>query len=263
MAYACNNGHMYADMPDDALCSHCGEILLMAQGGETQELPSASPMQILEDVSLVINNQPRCPTVLLVDTSGSMFGSKIDQVNRGIQILREEILKDSLASKRVELAIITFNNTATLAQDFATVDQYRHMDFAAGGATHMATAIHKAFDTISSRRKQYRKHNTECYKPMLFLLTDGAPTDDRTLVQQAAARVRKEEKEQVVFFPIGVGSEADMDFLNRLSKRGARKLEEAKFMEFFAWIKDSLSSVSSSNPGDKVALPPVDGWSSI
>ncbi|MBO9633495.1 MAG: hypothetical protein J7578_10300, partial [Chitinophagaceae bacterium] len=58
--------------------------------------------------SFADNPEPRCPCVLLLDTSGSMSGKPIAQLNEGIQTLKKELLADPLASKRVEIAVVTF-----------------------------------------------------------------------------------------------------------------------------------------------------------
>jgi uncharacterized protein YegL len=69
----------------------------------------------------VDNPEPRCPVVLLLDTSGSMQGEPIKALNKGIEIFNESVRRDSLSSLRVEVAIITFGETFQLVQDFVTI----------------------------------------------------------------------------------------------------------------------------------------------
>lgn len=52
------------------------------------------------------NSEPRCPCLLLLDTSGSMVGRPIDELNAGLQTFREELNADALAAKRVEVGLI-------------------------------------------------------------------------------------------------------------------------------------------------------------
>lgn len=58
--------------------------------------------------SFADNPEPRCALVLLLDTSGSMSGEPITELNDAVGMLKDSLLADALASKRVEVAIITF-----------------------------------------------------------------------------------------------------------------------------------------------------------
>jgi uncharacterized protein YegL len=53
------------------------------------------------------NPEPRCPCLLLLDTSGSMQGRPIAALNEGIKVFKDELLGDTLAAKRVEVATLT------------------------------------------------------------------------------------------------------------------------------------------------------------
>ena len=66
-------------------------------------------------VEFAENPEPRVPCVLIVDTSTSMQGPRIDELNKGLQAYKQELLADPLASKRVEVAIVTFGGGAPRA----------------------------------------------------------------------------------------------------------------------------------------------------
>ena len=56
----------------------------------------------------------------------------------------------------------------------------------AGGDTPMGAAIHLALNLVNERKQQYKNYGIAYYRPWIFLVTDGEPTDKEwpTVVQQ-------------------------------------------------------------------------------
>jgi uncharacterized protein YegL len=205
------------------------------------------------------NPESRCPCMLLLDTSGSMSGQAIQQLNEGVRTLKEELMQDSLASKRVEVAMITFGPT-TLESDFQTVDSFNPKYLSAGGDTPIGSAITLGIDLINKRKSVYKENGVGYYKPWIILITDGAPTDHWN---QAAQLVKEGENENAfAFFAIGVEG-ASMDTLSQIAVRTPIKLKGLMFREFFLWLSSSMKMVSSKNPGAPTALLPPSGWGEV
>jgi uncharacterized protein YegL len=208
------------------------------------------------------NPEPRCPCILLLDTSGSMAGAPIDQLNAGLQAFCEGLVKDRLAALRVEVAIITFGRQPVLAQNFVTADQFKPPTLAAGGATPIGAAINLALDTLEARKALYKQSGTGYYRPWIFLITDGEPTDEwKTAAQRVQAA---NENKGVAFFTVGV-DKVDLKLLSQIAPpdRPPRLLRGLEFSNLFVWLSQSLTAVSHSRAGEQVPLKPAAGWTEV
>jgi uncharacterized protein YegL len=204
------------------------------------------------------NPEPRCPCLLLLDTSASMEGEAIEELNRGLAAFKEELSADTLAMKRVELGIVSFGPVRMLA-DFHTPDLFHPPLLNASGDTPMGAAITGGLEMIRQRKDAYKANGISYYRPWIFLITDGAPTDSW---DQAAELVRQgEEAKSFSFFAVGV-DDADMEVLARISVRAPLKLAGLRFSELFAWLSSSLSNVSRSRTNQPVSLQPP-GWAQV
>lgn len=238
------------------------------------------------DPEFVDNPEPRCPCVLLLDTSGSMNDERkvsqaltpvqkllsnsspartvrpINELNAGLVAFRDQLMADELAVKRVEISLITFGPVKRLT-DFQTPDLFHPPRLTAEGDTPMGAAIEMAIELVSERKAAYRQNGISYYRPWIFLISDGEPTDHW---QRAAETVRAgEQAKSFAFFAVGVEG-ANFDILSRISLRQPLRLEGLRFQEMFMWLSSSLSNVSRSKPGDDVPLKnpaTPDGWASI
>lgn len=206
------------------------------------------------------NPEPRCPLLLLLDRSGSMNGAPIAALNNGLVTLKDELAADSLAMKRVEVGIVSFG-PVTIEGSFHTAPNFFPPNLSAQGDTPMGAAIKQAIELVRQRKDDYRANGISFYRPWIFLITDGAPTDEW---QSAAALVREgESAKSFAFFAIGVEG-ANMDILRQISVREPLKLQGLKFRELFQWLSNSMKSVSQSSPD--AATPPIQpprGWTEV
>lgn len=209
------------------------------------------------------NPEPRCPLVLLLDTSYSMNGEPIRLLNEGLLALKDELLSDQLAAKRVEIATVTFG-PVQVQHDFVGASLYAAPNLSTSGDTPMGSAITKGLDLLHRRKDEYRANGIAFYRPWIFLITDGAPTDD---VQGAAAAIREGESSRSFSF-FGVGTpDANMAILKQLSPaRPPLILKDLRFRDLFVWLSNSMRSISRSAPSTEVKLENPSspgGWASV
>lgn len=220
----------------------------------------------LQTAEFADNPSPRCACVVLVDTSGSMQGEKIDRLNEGLQTLKSELCKDAQAADRVEIAVVTFDSEVKVVQDFATPEALTITALSATGLTHMGSGILKALDMVEKRKQIYKQAGIPYYRPWVFMITDGEPQGEGDGVIQSAARAVRsaEENKKAMFFAVGVQG-ANLLQLAQISppNRPPLMLQGLNFRELFLWLSQSQAQVANSNTSDQVALPPPTGWASV
>jgi uncharacterized protein YegL len=220
---------------------------------------------MIPDVQLIDNSEQRTPLVLVLDCSGSMSGEPIDQLNAGLAVLEQELKGDSIACKRVRLLVIKLggNDEAEVAGDWIDAMEFAAPALSANGTTPTGAAVDLALAKIEEEKQRFKQAGVAYTRPWLFLMSDGAPTDDW---QGAAERCRQAEKaNKAAVFPIAVGAGADAGTLGQFSVKGplaVKRLDGLKFRELFLWLSTSMKVVSQSRPGGQVQLPTTDNWSS-
>ena len=245
--------------------------------------------QPFADVSLASNPEPRCPCVLLLDVSGSMAeivadegqvvgesiqkdrnarqvssggNTKIALLNNGLKAYQSDLLRDSLAAQRVEVSIITFGGNVQTVIPFTAANEFDPPTLTAKGDTPMGAAIMQAIKCIEDRKQVYKQNGIHYFRPWIFLITDGVPTD---ALAQASEKIKEGERNKAfAFFAVSV-EEANLNVLNQVSTRVPLLLKNYSFREMFIWLSQSQKSVSQSNPGQEsqIKLVAPTGWASL
>ncbi len=215
----------------------------------------------------VTNPAPRCPVILMLDTSGSMAGQPLRELQSGLEQFLKETSDDETASMSVELEIITFGGDAEIISAFAPVSDIADAPptLNAQGSTPLGEALKLADSELKARRRLYKDKGIASYKPWIVLMTDGCPNDD---YESAAASMKSlGDKGKLQYIGIGIGEEADFDTLREIlpERPGPVKLKGFCFKEFFKWLTDSLKSVSASSVAeqDNVRLGNVTSWADL
>lgn len=219
-----------------------------------------SPFALVEFAE---NAEPRCACVLLLDISGSMNGEPIGALNHGLQQFAAALREDGLAARRVDIAVVTFGDRVDVMAEFGSAQTFNPQPLKASGSTPMGEAINVGIDLLAARQEQYRAGGITPYRPWMFLISDGVPTDSW---DRAARRIEEgERRKSFSMFAVGV-DRADMATLAKISVNAPVLLRGLEFGAMFRWLSASLSSVSRSSVGQTVNLTnpagPA-GWATI
>jgi uncharacterized protein YegL len=214
---------------------------------------SLSQSAFNEEPRVAAPNEPHLACVLLLDTSGSMSGPALDSLNQAINNFIQQTSMDAMAMKRVDVAIITFDDKPELVMPFTPISQMQPVNLTAGGLTAMGAGINMAIDQVKERNRFYASLGTPCFKPWIFMITDGSPTDD---ISTAVQRIQEEESKgthgKLKFFALGV-SNYNKQVLFQLTKR-VMELEDTDFSGIFDWMSESMCAISVSRVGENVPL---------
>lgn len=207
---------------------------------------------------------PFAPCVLLIDCSWSMEeNDAIGEVNRALQQFAVEVNDDELARNRADIAVVALQEPGLRVETpFHLARNFRPPTLTASGKTPMGGAIKLGLETIKARRAEYRSRGATAYAAMMFLITDGRPTDDAKAAAVEAHALEATKK--LNLFCIGT-KDADFEQLAMISPPGRppAQLAAGKFRELFQWISDSLRSTANSRPEETAPLPPTEGWGSV
>ena len=183
----------------------------------------------------------RLPVYLLLDTSASMTGEPIEAVQTGLQALMSALRRDPHALETVYLSVITFGSAAQEVSPLAEVTAFKAPTITASGTTSMGAALTllaKAIERDVIRGTSERRGD---WKPLVFLMSDGGPTDDW--------RRGKADLEKVPIATLvacAAGAHADTTVLHELTD-AVVKLDTADastIKSFFSWVSASVAMTS-------------------
>jgi uncharacterized protein YegL len=223
------------------------------------------PPASVRDALPVQPAKSRILITLVVDTSSSMAeGDRIGELNRALRSWRDELMKDDHLSSRGEIALVTFGKDHVVAVDpsgavagqasqpYVPVSQFKPAELAAGGVTPMVEALQYAFDLLAARRRQLRTEGISlANRPLVYLITDGVPTDERGYRSDRwrdfAPVIRQQENgKHLLFFAFGVDG-AEREVLSGLAPSSWKFLARLNFAEVLKLVSASIESASAAS----------------
>ncbi|MDR0864362.1 MAG: VWA domain-containing protein [Candidatus Symbiothrix sp.] len=188
----------------------------------------------------------RLPVYLVLDTSGSMMGEPIAAVETGVQTLVSALRQDPYALETAYLSIITFDSNAKQIVPLTELTAFQMPTIAATGLTSLGDALKLLANKIDSEVVKTTAEVKGDWKPLVFIMTDGCPTDDWL---KGLAEFRKRKTGMVVACAAGQG--ADTNVLKQITECVVQldTADSSTIKAFFKWVSASVSTGSQKVDG--------------
>jgi uncharacterized protein YegL len=207
----------------------------------------------------------RLPVYILADCSGSMSGEPITAVSQGLQLLKDDLGQEPRAVESVWISVITFGSQAAIESPLTELMRFQVPSLRAEGSTPLGGALRLLNESID---RDVVRHSGEAhtgdYKPLVFLLTDGEPTDDW---RQAAQAVKQRSDARTAnIIAVGCGPAVNTEVLKEITETVLRmdEMSAGGFQKLLAWMSQSVKVASKQRPAvgqgtasGAVDLPPV------
>ena len=199
----------------------------------------------------------RLPVYILLDTSGSMRGEPIHSVNVGLQSMLSALRQDPYALESVYLSVITFDMEAKVYLPLTPLDQVQipDLDVPNVGATFMGAALELLAHEVQQNVKKSTDDVKGDWRPLLFLMTDGSPSDVYAY-QQIIPTIKQSNFATIV--ACAAGPKAKTEALLQLTDQVVvlDTMDSSSFSSFFKWVSASVVAGSSSaGVTDSISLP--------
>ncbi|MBR6959273.1 MAG: VWA domain-containing protein [Clostridiales bacterium] len=199
----------------------------------------------------------RLPICFCLDTSGSMMGNPIKQLNQGLANFLASIKANDDTRSATDIAIITFGSSVEIVMPFGKISKDKSLPeiSASTTLTPIGEGVLTALELLDLRKKGYKEMGIKYYQPWLVVITDGAPQGPNAMANYhnaVAACNELEKNDKLVVFNIGVGNGVDFDLLKLLSVKRPEPISvnSADFGKLFEFLGSSSSSVVSSGMND-------------
>ena len=184
----------------------------------------------------------RLPVYLLLDTSGSMAGEPIEAVKNGVQMMLHSLRQNPQAIETAYVSIITFDSVAKQIIPLTDLASFQMVDIKASGTTAMGDALRLLADKLNTEVTKTTLEQKGDWKPMVFIMRDGIPTDDW---QVGINSLKQSNKGIIVGCAAGQG--ADDRILQQIADSVVRldNADANSIAKFFQWVTASISTTST------------------
>lgn len=203
----------------------------------------------------------RLPIYFLIDVSESMVGEPIEQVQNGIRNIIQDLRTDPYALETVFVSVIVFAGKARTITPLTELYKFYPPTLPIGGGTSLGYAMDFLMNDIDSSVQKTTLEVKGDWKPIIFLFTDGTPTDNPS---RAFQRWNDKYRRGCNLVAVSIGDNVDTNMLGSITENVLRlkDTDEHSFREFFKWVTASIKTSSMSveeYASDELKMAPVDG----
>ncbi len=203
----------------------------------------------------------RLPIYFLIDVSESMIGEPIENVQKGLRSIIQELRTDPYALETAFISVIAFAGKPMEMSGLTELYMFYPPILNIGGGTAIGRALEFLMDKLDSDVKRTTIQEKGDWKPIVFLFTDGTPTDDTS---KAFERWNNYYRQHANIIVISIGDNFNPAIFSAITENVVRfnPNDEVSYKAFFKWVSDSIktTSVSLSEIGtDSFKLAPIDG----
>jgi uncharacterized protein YegL len=195
----------------------------------------------------------RLPIYFLIDVSESMVGDPIQQVEEGLATIIKTLKTDPTAIETVWVSIIIFAGQAKTLVPLQELINFYPPKFPIGSGTSLSKGLgHLMFELRKNTVKTTQEVKGD-WKPIVFLFTDGVPTDD---TKYAIAEWKQNWARTANLVAISFGNEADTQQLSELTEHVLhfKNTDTNAYKQFFKWVTDSIKTSSESVENNKTGF---------
>jgi uncharacterized protein YegL len=189
-----------------------------------------------------------------------MVGEQIQLVEEGLASIIKELKTDPYALETVWVSILVFAGQAKTIVPLQELVSFYPPKFPIGSGTSLSKGLgHLMYELRSNVVKTTTEQKGD-WKPIIFLFTDGVPTDD---TKAAIAEWKQNWQRSSNMVAVSFGDEADVSILSELTPNVLlfKNSTVQSYKEFFKWVTASIktSSISVEKNASGFELANVDG----
>lgn len=210
----------------------------------------------------------KLPVFFLIDVSESMVGQPIEWVTKGMEYLIKGLKTNPYALETVWIEIIAFAGKAKVIENYEELPMFYPPNFNIGGGSAFGEGISLLMSEFDTHVKRSTPTSKGDWKPLVFIFTDGQPTDE---YQESLDKWEAQYKTKCQTLMATLGDCCSTDLLSKIGGE-AIKLEdsnEESFNSYFKWMTDSIAksselvSVGIQSADKKVDLSKESGLAEI